>query len=180
MRCAACTFSTERLAVAEWRSASPPWTEDRRIEVVCALLTEPVTRTLPPPWRGSYDATRARQWIGERDAEGTTLAVVERATGEAIGLVILFETSEPAGVEVRLGYLLAETAWGKGFATELVRGLVDWCRGTDGIASLAGGVEHGNVASARVLEKAGFELADDRGEEQLFRVVLRPGAGQSP
>ena len=95
------------------------------------MLTEPVTRTLPTAWQGNYTVSRAREWIKERDKEGTTLLVVERSTKEPIGLVILIEVdSENAndGIEVRVGYLLAESAWGKGLATELVKGFVEWCR----------------------------------------------------
>ena len=47
-------------------------------------------------------------------------------------MMILHETDAEnvmGGVEVRLGYLVSEAAWGRGFATELVKGLFDWCRG---------------------------------------------------
>ncbi len=87
------------------------------------MLTEPVTRTLPSAWHGDYKASRSREWIAERDKEGTTLLVIEKSTNEAVGLVILIEVdSENAGegIEVRLGYLLAESAWGKGLATDLL------------------------------------------------------------
>ena len=62
------------------------------------------------------------------------------------------DTTATGSVEVRLGYLLAENAWGKGFASELIEGFVDWCRGQEAITSLAGGVEADNAASRRVLE----------------------------
>lgn len=169
-----CSFETERLRAGEWHSLaaeSPRQLED----VVASMLTEPVTRALPEAWRGSYSLDRARSWIEERDAEGTTLLVVEKATSDSIGLIILSAIpaeSSGAGADVRLGYLLAEQSWGKGYASELVEGLVAWCRAQPSIASLTGGVESDNAASRRVLEKNGFELLEDRGEEQLFRASL--------
>ena len=55
-----------------------------------------------------------------------------------------------------MGYVIAESAWGKGFATEVVAGLADWCRDNGTIRSLIGGVADRNGASARVLRKNGF------------------------
>jgi RimJ/RimL family protein N-acetyltransferase len=123
---------------------------------------------LPPDWQGAYSHQRAERWIRERDAESTTLIVIQKATGNAIGLLILFGTADGSR-DLRLGYLLAEAAWGQGFASELVRGLVDWSTAND-ISTLTGGVESGNIASRRVLEKNGFvaDLASNGSDEQMF------------
>ena len=180
MICKSCSFQTPRLLVKEWHSLTPhDWTAPDLADVVAEILTENVTRSLPPGWQGAYTRSRAVQWIEERDAEGTTLIVVARATGSAVGLMILSEAAptDSAGVEIRLGYLLSEAAWGRGLASELVRGFVDWCRGHQ-VASVVGGVARENVASRRVLEKNGF-ICDPSGqsgspEEDLFRLALKP------
>ncbi len=177
----ACTFETERLVVKEWHSLSPDdWQQEDLAEVVAAILTEPVTRSLPPSWQGSYSLDRAREWIKERDKEGTTLLVINKLTHQAVGLMILFEMPAQEGddrADVRLGYLLSEVAWGKGIASELVNGFVNWCRGQESISSIAGGVAHDNPASKRVLEKNGFKLVqsgDDVAQgEQLYRLSFR-------
>ena len=135
------------------------WAERDLATVVPDMLTEPVTAPLPPAWHGTYSVERARTWIAERDAEGETLLIVDKETREAIGLVILFESrpsADQAATEVRLGYLLAEAAWGRGFASELLAGFVIWCRGHPPIAAIIGGVARENLASARVLTKNGF------------------------
>ena len=78
------------------------------------------------------------------------------------------------GVDVRLGYLIAESAWGKGLASELIGGFVEWCR-EQTIVSIEGGVGRENQASQRVLEKNGFELVtptDPMQGELFFRLVL--------
>ena len=79
------------------------------------ILSEPVTRSLPTSWQGAYTVERARSWVEERDHEGTSLLVVEKSTGEPIGVMFLFEEGVPGRTEVRIGYLLSEPAWGKGF-----------------------------------------------------------------
>ncbi len=119
-------------------------------------MTEPVTRALPPGWQGAYDLDRAAAWIAERDAQGQTLLVANRNSGEPVGLIILFESAAIEGVDVRLGYLMAESTWGSGLASELVEGFVGWCRRQGHIRSIAGGVASDNPASVRVLEKNGF------------------------
>ena len=177
MVCEACAFETDRLLVKEWHSFSRDDSELAR--TVAAILTDRVTRSLPSPWRGSYTVERAGTWVKERDGEGTTLLIVERSSGQAVGLMILHETDSASvteGIEVRIGYLLAEASWGKGYASELMKEFVGWCRQHTTICSLAGGVEQGNRASARVLEKNGFRAVREDGElgpeEELFRLTL--------
>jgi RimJ/RimL family protein N-acetyltransferase len=165
-------FTTDRLIINEWKSlTSEEWPQQNIAGVVLDILTEPVTQSLPPAWQGAYTADRAQQWVRERDAEGVTLLAVERVSKAAIGMVILFEP-ENSG-HLRLGYMLAESAWGKGFASELVAGFVEWCR-QHNIKTVTGGVEPDNVASRRVLEKCGFiaEPGSGQSEEQLFKIVL--------
>jgi len=176
-----CTFDTQRLLVGEWHSLSPSdWQQEDLAEVVASLLTEPVTRSLPPSWQGSYSIDRARDWIKGRNREGTTLLVIDNITNQAVGLMILFAKQAEEGngqADVRLGYLLSEAAWGKGIASELVNGFVSWCRGQETISSIAGAVAYDNPASKRVLEKNGFKLVrsvDDVAKgEQLYRLSFR-------
>ena len=180
MICTRCAFETERLLVRNWHAiSSRDWQQQELAHAVATMLTEPVTRSLPPSWQGSYTAERAREWIAERDAEGTTLLVIDKSTKQAAGLMILFETdTEDSGndIEVRLGYLLSEMMWGKGLASELVRGFTGWCRAQSSISSIVGGVARDNPASRRVLEKNGFRLIQSESEivqdEQLFCLQL--------
>ncbi len=157
MICSACNFETARLLVKEWHLlADHDWHRQDLADLVARVLTERVTRSLPPSWQGQYTPARAREWIAERDDAGATLLVIEKSTGEGIGLMILSETATRSGHDVRLGYLLAEPWWGQGLASELVGGIVGWSRAQPGISSLVGGVDRENPASARVLEKNGF------------------------
>ena len=147
--------------------------------IVSAILTEPVTRSLPSLWQGEYTAERGREWITERDQEGTTLLLIEKSRREAVGLMILAEArpDKGRGTDIRLGYLLSEGSWGTGIATEAVDGFAGWCRGQTCIASISAGVGRNNVASRRVLEKTGFlrvQVEDEVSDHDLtYRLDLR-------
>lgn len=176
MVCEACSFVTIRLVVREWHTWGKSDRSGSSLEcIVASIMTEPVTRSLPPHWQGPYDEERARGWIADRDGDGPTLLIADRTTGEAIGLVILheIESVDSDSVDVRLGYMLAESGWGKGFATELIAGLVDWCRSQGGIRSLSGGVAIDNPASMRVLEKNGFQPAAGVGSSSDGEIIYQ-------
>ena len=176
----ACRFLTDRLDVSEWHRCALPHGL-ALVDVVSGLLTAATTQSLPSGWQGEYDLARATVWIRDRDAESPTLMAVDRATGAPVGLLILFEMPAEEGsdlVDVRLGYFLAESVWGRGLGTELVAGFVDWCRSEPRIRSIAGGVEADNAASARVLTKNGFTTAgpvSDIDDEQIYELVLISG-----
>ena len=89
----------------------------------------------------------------------------------------------PSGA-VELGYWIARTDWGRGFATEACEAMIDIARAL-ALPSLEGSHFIDNPASARVLEKLGFEdlgivaprLSCARGGEVAARLMrLQLGA----
>ncbi|MEZ5410174.1 MAG: GNAT family N-acetyltransferase [Acidimicrobiales bacterium] len=162
-------FETERLRCG-------PWIEEARqsgvdlASVVAGVLTPTTTVALPAAWRGAFTIQRARAWIEDREADSTALLVTDRANRAPIGLAIL--AALPAGdtvptdasdpdtgpLDLRIGYMIYEAWWGRGIATELVKGLVDRARSVPDIVSVTGGVDQRHEASIRVLERSGFRL----------------------
>ncbi len=59
------------------------------------------------------------------------------------------------------GVHLARAAWGKGYATEILLGIQQWAK-SKGENELNALVEMGNIASMKMLEKAGFTLVEQR------------------
>lgn len=163
-----CSFETARLAVGPWHTVASDAGVDLG-QTVSQLLTPATTLGLPQEWRGVYSVARARTWIDERDAESITLLVVERHRHQPVGLVILFVSPvDETLVDLRIGYLVAESAWGQGYATELVAGLVAWARSQPAVATLIAGVDASNEASIRVLAKCGFAPVSDSDEPEAF------------
>jgi len=138
-------------------------------ELVSQLLSPEVTKDLPDSWQQVFTGADAKQWVSERDKESSLLLIQDESTQTIIGLMFLHEsTEEDSSVEVRLGYLIAQEHWGKGYATELVQGLVEWCKGVENIKSILGGVESTNLGSIKVLERSGFKCESDANEPTLF------------
>lgn len=73
-----------------------------------------------------------------------------------------------------LGYTIRRELWGQGLATEIAAGLVAWHRSHAPSIPLWAHVAIGNGASARVLERAGFDCVGNEQchgmASQLFRL----------
>jgi RimJ/RimL family protein N-acetyltransferase len=112
------------------------------------------------------------------------LAVTERATGRIIGDGGLHPMGG-VGPDVELGYTLARDAWGRGYATELGRALIDYAFTVLGVPRVVAQVEPANTASRHVLTKLGLTERAERtayGRPHLLYEIKRPAAprGASP
>ncbi|MDQ2180785.1 GNAT family N-acetyltransferase [Marinifilum sp. D714] len=156
-----CEFKTERLFVKDWLYKNEEVVEKLAFtKKVINILSPRVTEALPDGWQNINTTEQANQWIFERAKEGFFLTVWLKSKPELLGFLFLYECeSENQSLDLRFGYLLAESAWGKGFGTELINGLVDWCKKRDYIQSLSGGVERNNIGSIKVMEKTGFSIS---------------------
>ena len=85
-------------------------------------------------------------------------AAIERSTGAFVGWFHFRPAEESPPGEVELGYRLRRSAWGKGYATEGSRALVDKGFSELGVERVVAYTMVVNVASRRVLEKAGLRF----------------------
>ncbi len=159
------SFCTDRLTIESWRIDQPDqWPPASLADEVRSVLTPGVTKWLRPEWSGEYDGQRTLAWIREQDAEGPVLSVRLTADSTLIGLLLISEPEEAAATpELRIGYMLAESAWGSGFATEMLKGCVEWCRRERSPCRLLAGVDPANEPSIKVLQKCGFQLMPGMG-----------------
>lgn len=146
------TLVTERLALRALRL-------DDAAAVAAGAGDPRVARWLiqvPSP----FPIALARRWVINRIewwalGRGVTLAVTRPAAPERLlGTVSLRRYARDRRAE--LGYWLATTAWGEGFATEATRALVDFGFRELQLARIYAQVIAGNQASMRVLEKLGM------------------------
>ena len=111
-----------------------------------------------PPWT---DRSRAGRFVAscrqmEQEGSGARLAIERDADGVFIGWCGLMEWN-PDYRSAVLGYCLDEPAWGRGFATESAAALLKWSFETLDLNRVQAETDTRNIASARVLEKLGFE-----------------------
>jgi RimJ/RimL family protein N-acetyltransferase len=156
-----CKYKTKRLLVKDWQFLNEDVISKLKFaQEVHRILTPEVTKTLPDGWQNIKTVDQANHWIFDRVNEGVFLTVRLRNKKKLVGFVFLYESeSENNKIDLRIGYLLSQTTWGKGYGTELINGLVTWCKENNTIQSLLGGVEKDNIASVKVLEKNGFSLS---------------------
>ena len=132
----------------------PGWAEDAPA-LARAIADETIVRNLASaPW--PFGLRDAEAFLAApRDPLLPSLLVFERTAGEPVlaGACGLGRRSSGA---VELGYWIARSHWGRGFATEAGRQLVEIAR-TLALPRLEASHFLDNPASGRVLEKLGFQ-----------------------
>ena len=147
-----------------------------------AIADEAIVRNLSTvPW--PYGMRDAEAFLASpRDPVLPFFLILERTESEPRVVGACGLGRRPSG-SVEMGYWIARPYWGRGFATEACEALVGIAR-TLGLRSLEGSHFTDNPASARVLEKLGFEplgitaprMSCARGEEvpaRLMRLELQ-------
>ncbi|MFL5911364.1 MAG: GNAT family N-acetyltransferase [Gaiellaceae bacterium] len=94
----------------------------------------------------------------ERDEGYGFWAAVEKSTGRFVGWFHFRPGEDSPPGEVELGYRLLASAWGKGYATEGSRALIDKGFAELGVERVFATTMTVNVASWRVMEKAGLKF----------------------
>ena len=150
-----------------------------------AIADEAIVRNLVVvPW--PYTVRDAEAFLASpRDPVLPSFLIFERTDGAPRLAGSCGLGRRPSGA-VELGYWIARASWGRGFATEAGRALIDIARML-GLAQLEASHFIDNPASARVLDKLGFESTGliarrmncARGEEvpaRLMRLRLSAAA----
>jgi len=79
------------------------------------------------------------------------------------------------GSEVGIGYVMARASWGKGYMTEATRAIIDWAFTQPKIYRVYATTDVENVASRRVMEKAGMQR-----EGVLRKYMVHPNISDVP
>jgi [ribosomal protein S5]-alanine N-acetyltransferase len=98
-----------------------------------------------------------RQWSRHDEGTGLSQAIANAASDEALGAAVLI-TRQPGTVEI--GYWLIPRARGRGRGSRAVGLLARWAVTEAAFARVEALVVPDNIASQRVLEKAGFRRED--------------------
>jgi len=107
-----------------------------------------------------YGAEAARWWIDVQESgEGPEYAFAIELDGEAVGGIGVSPGQDLGVKTAEIGYWLGEPFWGRGIATQALRLLTGWAFAAPDLdlVRIHAHVLAWNPASARVLEKAGYE-----------------------
>lgn len=127
------------------------------------------TLNIPHP----YEPAMAVEWIAGHEPAFRRLQLVnfglfERPTGDLVGTVGLSLKLEHRRGE--LGYWIGVPFWGRGYATEAVRALIDWAFPTFDLHRVEAHHFEGNDASGAVMRKVGMSY-----EARVREPVLKDG-----
>jgi RimJ/RimL family protein N-acetyltransferase len=150
------SFETQRLLIRPRTMAD--------FDACLAMDRDPeVTRFIPGPW---HDPPTHEAFLKER---------METSLGAGLGYWSIFPKQQPdrfagwvllipydgIGPEIEIGWRLNRSAWGKGFATEAARPILDHAFQTVGAKRIVADIDPGNLPSMRVAEKIGMRFLGD-------------------
>ena len=117
-----------------------------------------------------YTSSDAELWIrsARQLRPETHFAIV--VAGEAAGAIGVEIKEDVYRRSAEIGYWLGEAHWSRGIVTEAVVAMTEWTFAHFDLARIYAHVFEWNPASARVLEKAGYDL-----EGRLRKAVAKDG-----
>lgn len=92
----------------------------------------------------------------ESDEKLGTVALLPMPVEKKITDFSLVKPGQMPDSDVEIGYFLKQTAWGKGYATEACKRLLQAAFEESPLTAIAATFDEGNKASRHVLKKAGF------------------------
>jgi RimJ/RimL family protein N-acetyltransferase len=162
------TITTERLSLRK------PRMEDAPVIFESYVRDPEVVRYLV--WKPHKTVQETEQFLSGcmqlwRSGRDYAYAITLKENGSLIGMFGL----HPLKMIVEVGYALARPHWGKGYMTEILRKVIDWAFTQPEMYRVQAFCDVENLASARVMEKAGMTR-----EGLLRRYVLHPNLSAEP
>jgi len=127
-------------------------------------------------WRPYQDRGEVELFLQSRiarwqSAEEYSWGITLTGTDRMIGMI----ACRIRGHAADIGYVLARQHWGRGYATEAAKAIVDWALKLPSVYRVWAVCDVQNGASARVLEKAGMQP-----EGVLRRYIVHPNISAEP
>jgi len=133
---------------------------DADLSAVYAIFSHPeVMRYWSyPPWN---DTSQARQWLNDvyadYRAQNAFQLAIERQTDRAlVGTCTIFQF-QAASRRAEIGYALGRSYWGFGYMHEALQTLLRYAFETLDLNRLEADIDPRNLASAKTLERLGFQ-----------------------
>ena len=148
------TLHAERLVLR------PLTLADADVDALFAMRSDPQVQRYGshPPWTDRQTAVAyiERNLRANAEGSGAQLAIERRADGAVIGTCTLYHLDAQSR-RADCGYVLLPSAWRQGYASEAMTALLGWGFDVLDLHRVEADIDPRNVASARVLERLGFQ-----------------------
>lgn len=145
-----------------------PWTTNDIETLAKFANNKNIAKNLTNKFPSPYTIEDARTFIESFNTEVPVKVMAIEVNDEAVGSIGIFPQADIACKNAELGYLLSEEYWGKGIMPKAIIQMVEYGFKTFDINRIFARPFGANVASQRVLEKAGFIL-EARFEKTFFK-----------
>ena len=132
---------------------------------IAGILSPAVVENLPDYFHGINNAAAACDWLDRMLSESRLFLLRYKQSDEVIGFVFIFTGDTE---DAHIGYLLSEPNWGKGLASEVLAGLINYAEHNTDWHVLIAGVDKANIASTGLLTKLEFVCQSSDDENTVF------------
>ncbi len=129
-----------------------------------------VSRNLRDMFPSPYTEEDAEHWLAVVSCMQPETQFALDVDGAAVGGIGISPGLDVHRIDGELGYWLGEAYWGQGIMTAAIKAFVPHCFAAYRLERIHAHVFEWNVASGRVLEKAGFDL-----EGRLRKAAVKDG-----
>lgn len=146
-----------------------PWMRDDARALASIANNSKIATNLTNAFPHPYTLEHAESFIAMVMAHPIQRVLCIEVNGEVAGSIGLHPQSDIMERNMELGYFLGEAFWGKGIATRAVEDMVKYGFNHFDIDRIYARPFGSNIASQRVLEKAGFIL-EARFQRTIFKL----------
>lgn len=147
-----------------------PWTIDDLDSLVHFANNSNIAMFMMNKFPNPYNKEAGENFIAFAKQGNPTNIFAIDVEGKAVGGIGLHPLSDVESKNAELGYWLAEPYWGNGIITQAVKQMINYGFNTFDINRIFARPFGTNIASQKVLEKAGFIL-----EAKLEKTFLKNG-----
>lgn len=113
-------------------------------------------------WEHGFTLEETREWLNHQITHFQLggfgyMAILLKDTNTLIGQAGLHNTEIEGQPITEIGYIFDDTAWGKGYATEASKAVINFAFGEIGLEKLYATIRPENLPSIKVVERLGFK-----------------------
>jgi len=145
-----------------------PWTINDLDSLVSNANNDQIARFLTDGFPHPYTKENGKAFIAMATKDDPIHIFAIEVNGKAVGGIGIHPQQDIMKKNAELGYWLGEAYWGKGIITKAITEMIQFAFTTFDITRIYARPFGTNLASQRVLEKAGFTL-EARIEKNIFK-----------